>query len=135
MFITLLVLNMAYLTGTCIFIIVTHPHNSDAWKFLEGFYPCIIFYIIAGVIFIISMIFLPFTFILSVVHLGNFCKNMTTNERFSRRNDGENNSVLSKSILDNSQLDNTSALLADSHTDTLLRTTFMGPKNGNCFGN
>jgi hypothetical protein len=60
---------------------------------------------------------------------------MTTNERFARKNDGDNNSVLSKSILDNSQLDNTTALLADSQNDTLLRTTFMGPKDGNFIGN
>ena len=61
---------------------------------------------------------------------------MTTNERFSRKTDGDNNSVLSRSMLDNSGLDNTADLLVDtSQADTLLRTTFMGPKNGTCAGN
>lgn len=58
---------------------------------------------------------------------------MTTNERFARKNDGDNPSVLSQSILDNSRLDVSG--LGDTNTDTLLRTTFMGPSNGTCLGN
>ena len=60
---------------------------------------------------------------------------MTTNERFSRRNDGDNNSTISRSLMDSSNTnDNTSALLS-TQNDTLLRSTFMGPKNGSWMGN
>jgi len=55
---------------------------------------------------------------------------MTTNERFARKNDGDNNSVLSRSMIEASQLENTNDMISASNTDTLLRTTFMGPKNG-----
>lgn len=60
----------------------------------------------------------------------NFIRNKTTNERYARKADGENNSVLSKSMLDKTDNTDNSHLLA-SEDDTLLRTTFMGPKNGN----
>jgi len=57
---------------------------------------------------------------------------MTTNERFSRRNDGENNSTISRSMLEAQSPDNPSNLLTtNSNDDTFLRTTFMGPSNGN----
>lgn len=53
---------------------------------------------------------------------------MTTNERFARKNDGDNNSMILQSMTDNG---NVSAMLEDTNMeDSLLRTTFMGPKNG-----
>lgn len=60
---------------------------------------------------------------------------MTTNERFSRKNDGDNPSVLLRTMTENEN--NISALLEDTTAkeDSLLRTTFMGPKNGTCMGN
>jgi palmitoyltransferase ZDHHC13/17 len=136
MFISLLVINMAVIVALWLFGIIKGFEDKDFWPFLNGFHPKIFYYIIVAILFATWVFFFPFTFILALVHSWNFCRNKTTNERFARKNDGDNNSVLSKSILDNSQMDTTSALLAnDSNTDTLLRTTFMGPKDGSCFGN
>lgn len=52
---------------------------------------------------------------------------------FQENNDGENPSMLTKSILDNTNNDNdnTEDMLEDtSNNDTLMRTTFIGPRNG-----
>mmetsp|Transcript_3394 Transcript_3394/g.3996 ORF Transcript_3394/g.3996 Transcript_3394/m.3996 type:complete len:103 (-) Transcript_3394:1-309(-) len=102
---------------------------------MRNTYSVVVFWALAGILFSSLIFFFPFTFALGVIHSLNFLKNQTTNERFSRKNDGDNPSEISRSILDNSNLDNTTELLDESNTDTLLRTTFMGPKNGSCLGN
>lgn len=48
---------------------------------------------------------------------------MSTNERFSKRNDGDNKSELTKSISENFQ----NETLNDE--GSILRTTFIGPSN------
>ena len=52
---------------------------------------------------------------------------MTTNERYSRKNDGENRSILSRSLTDNPMA--SGYMEETAREDSLLRTTFMGPKN------
>lgn len=71
----------------------------------------------------VLIIFFPFVTILVMVHSINFCKNMSTNERFSKRNDGDNKSELTKSISENFQ----NETLNDE--GSILRTTFIGPSN------
>ena len=135
-FIILVILNMIVITAMMIFAIIRGPHRDKSWSFMRNTYPVEVFYGLAGVLFISLIFFFPFTLILAVIHSLNFCKNQTTNERFARKADGENPSNLSRSMLDNSNLDNTTELLGDdSNTETLLRTTFMGPRNGSCGGN
>lgn len=139
LFIILLAVNMLAMLTFTVMGLINHKGIDEFyfWSFMHN--SMILKWVYAaliGVVFSLWIFFFPFTLILSCVHSLNFCKNKTTNERFARKNDGDNNSVLSRSILDNSQVDTTSALLEEnSQTDTLLRTTFMGPKNGSCFGN
>lgn len=56
---------------------------------------------------------------------------MTTNERFSSKLRSDSHSGLHRT-----RSQRGSALSIDDQSeDTLLRTTFMGPSDGNCFGN
>lgn len=142
-FILLLVINMALLLAATINAFINHEVVDDhfmwSWKFaqIDQTLKYVIVYTFCSFILIICAFFLPFTMILSWVHSCNFWKNKTTNERFSRKNDGDNNSTISRSIMEssNSKNENTSALIDSSQNDTLLRSTFMGPKDGTWIGN
>ena len=131
MFISLLVINISYIFGLTIYAIVL-GFDKDRYIIDIPIYIKPLFYVACSIIIAISCFFLPFTSILSIVHSLNFCKNRTTNERFSNRhNDGDNNSLMTSSMLDNSD----NSHLQGSNDDTMLRTTFMGPKDGSCLGN
>lgn len=137
MFISLLVLNISLLMFMIIYGLV--KQNFETWSFIEfnDTFDKTVFYIFSSAIILICIFFLPFTTILCLLHSWNFCKNKTTNERFSRKNDGDNSSVISKSILETSNNDTSSsnATLLVKSNDTMLRTTFMGPKDGSWIGN
>ena len=134
-FIIVLMFSMAYLAGLTLYTLI-EGHPTDGWSFMNE-YPLvnkILYYAFWTILLVVWTFFLCFVGILTVVHCINFCKNRTTNERFSQKHE-ENSSFLSRSITDNTvtdisayQEDNTST---NVRTDSMLRTTFMGPKNGN----
>ena len=77
----------------------------------------------------LAVIFLPFVLILTGLHWNNFWMNKTTNERFGSKSDDSESLDKSYAATDAQSTSNRWKI------DSLEKSSFMGPRNGNCVGN
>lgn len=136
MFIVMNLLYNAYLTiwSLTIYVNKYEDFKDKKWteinKINQGVYD-FFFFVGVGINLAIAFFFTVPVFLLLYVHIINFCKNMTTNERYSKSNQNQKSlKENSKSLLQSKDRESNESYIA-STTDN----SEVNLDSGNCFGN
>ena len=127
MFITSLGINLAYIFTLCILTLTTNVKIGRS--LLENMESVPMFYISCWIMLALSGVFVLPVLFLVFIHWTNFCKNKTTNERFSKQK--INNTTLT------SKMNNSTARSSDQSSllENVEFNSFMGIQKRNWFSN